>query len=100
MTQEEISEGNKLITSFMGINNDIPHDHQGIYLYHSSWDWLIPCIIKITEICKNNLFNELYEEKWRRLFDYQSYKFFIGDIESIWKATVIFIKWYNEQKEK
>lgn len=47
MTQQEIIENNKLITEFMEINTSISHDHQGIYLYHLSYDWLIPVIEKI-----------------------------------------------------
>lgn len=60
MTQNEIIEGNKLIAEFMGLKmieaKDITEDtnvneHCFNPRYHSSWDWLIPCIGKISNQC-------------------------------------------------
>ena len=118
MQEQEIIEGNKLIVEFIGYKF-IEDGHQYWRLsdkhlllenelkYHSSWDWLMPVVLKI-----NTMDN----------FDY-SVKIFTMDcqienskgeiivrceckynpdelINSVWEAVVEFIKWYNSWKEK
>ena len=69
MEKEIIKENNKLIGEFMGdifktnftVGSDlIPEGwlrklnnmHYDNLKYHSSWDWLMPCIGKISDVCE------------------------------------------------
>ena len=110
MISDEILIDNKLIAEF--IENDkqckeamkyfdneefgtITFDTTGLK-YHKSWDWLMPVVEKITLILKNP--KKEYETQWRKLYDYQSYSFFEGNIMSVYGGVVEFINWYNKQK--
>lgn len=53
-----ISEKNELLAEFMGINyleelnklrdaSEISQDGQPLKMYHNSWEWLMPVVIKI-----------------------------------------------------
>jgi hypothetical protein len=65
MTQQEITEGNKLIAIFMGGGERDPgspiwylkekdfHLFPKEMMYHSSWDWLVPVISKIAKQNRN-----------------------------------------------
>ena len=109
MCEEEINEGNKLIAEFIGLEkNDFGHWINKDYLFnsqlklldfelkfHSSWDWLIPCINKIYE-------SDWYY-KWKDTSGQFEKEIFINTkfIEVTWEQVVEFIKWYNLcQKEK
>lgn len=111
------NEGNKLIAKFMGIsykeeemyadNGLLRYCHKYIWGFndewydgelgfHESWDWLMPCIKKIREILNTELsFNDY--DNWRYLqvtlnpFNY--------DIDFIHSKVVVFIQWYNNQKQ-
>lgn len=100
METNKILEGNKLIAIFMGRCGkrnkrlywvNIP-GVEWVYVedmkFHSSWDWLMPVVEKILNICQEN--DEM--EKYYTITDA------IPDIESVWLACVEFVKWYNEQK--
>lgn len=67
MTQEEITESNKLIAKFMGCDShfsessgcivyNFSDNHETIFLsiqrarYHTEWNWLMPVIEKIARI--------------------------------------------------
>lgn len=59
MTEEEILEGNKLISVFMEVDFSIPYSYgpgryceftEELLNYHGSWDWLMPVIDKIENI--------------------------------------------------
>ena len=132
MSEQEIIEGNKLIAEFMEYRFKNQSKYWCIYplddnsflrnlgwvefnnlKFHSSWDWLMPVVEKVTSLIQEKLYipigkykeyeeqHNLYGIQWRKLFDYQSYNFFKARIESIYKAIVEFIKWYNScQKEK
>ena len=64
MTSEEILDGNKLIAEFLGINKKVYGETGTTYYidgtpyqffklkYHSSWDWLMPVIGKLTSECE------------------------------------------------
>lgn len=49
MNSTEILEGNKLIAEFL--NQKLPSNSNfDVYLYHSSWDWIMPVIDKIESL--------------------------------------------------
>ena len=108
MKEEEVLDGNKLIADFMnleckkygdsGVTYYIDGEpHQILKLkYHSSWDWLMPCVSKMTTILKNP--DEKYMNKWDEVYNYTPYSFLSGDIEYVYKVVVKFIKWYNQKK--
>lgn len=97
MTKEEILEGNKLIAEFM---QDIDSSTNWRYVdgrltngvswlipeYHTSWDWLMPCIGKISNKCEEP------EE-----LDGLKYALLTNNIEEAWISCIEFIKWYNEK---
>lgn len=125
MTEQEILEGNKLIAEFMQYNDIDCHEckHSSVcnhlqcglstqekieqFKFHSSWDWLMFVVQKVTKLIQDQQYipigkyqeykeqYNIYEEQWRKLFDYQAYNFFKADIESIYKAMISFIEWYN-----
>ena len=92
---------NKLIAEFMGIENDnakmrgylyecpVTAEYVSNLEYHTSWDWLMPVVSKITR-------DEQYCED-----DYREYLMDIvpyGHIEDTYDAVVEFIKTYNDEK--
>lgn len=129
MKEEEILEGNKLIAIFMGGTIQPPLNiwdfpeatkppwalmHLSQFLYHHSYDWLIPVIKQINglgydvEINSNlrriNIFTTdkgstwnvpVYDEEFRG--NSSLYKDFT-DIECAWTAVIWFIEWYNTKK--
>ena len=104
MSEQEIIEGNKLIAEFIGLEkNDFGYWINKDYLFnsqlklfdfelkfHSSWDWLIPCINKIYE-------SDWYY-KWKDTSGQFEKEIFINTkfIEVTWEQVVEFIKWYNK----
>ena len=111
MNKEEILKGNKLIASFMDVDDSIPHDHQGIYLYHSSWDWLMPVVEKIeaTKILDYNI--RVTIDSTRTIISVTHFgkgsikTFYKGIYEDsddkitrTYKVIIEFIKWYNQNK--
>jgi hypothetical protein len=90
-------KGNKLIAEFMNVH-EIMHDgyseydfddntldvvHENNLKYHSSWDWLMPVVAKISR-------DEKYvEEEYREyLLDVVPY----GHIEDVYHAVICFIR--------
>ena len=85
---------NKLIALFMGLeedgvdgylvdmNKDYGYQivHESCFLYHSSWDWLMPVLIKIERIIVG-------EVTWISTY---------CDIEREYKRAVEWIKKYND----
>ena len=135
MTKEEIIEGNKLIAEFMGGVYDSDVNEYWFYLnppnwiskfapttyelkYHSSWDWLMPCIDRIILIdmgvphmrriyfntfrCRKNHPTE-YTYKVRIHNDFKDILIKTesnSEIEATWLAVTQFIKWYNSCKKE
>ena len=72
-------QDNKLIAEFMGVSVNIP---QYIPNYHTSWDWLMPVLIKIADEVEAT--------------HYPLYR----SIDEAYNEAVTFIKTFNEEKEK
>lgn len=101
MTQEEILEGNKLIAEYVCVDESIPHDHQGYYLYHQSMDWLLPTINKIKESEQFCIISTDYD-KWEVSIEttgyhYATQAFQINDslVEGCWLACIEYIEKFN-----
>ena len=87
-------KNNKLIALFMGLKQD-PHNeyylidenkdvgyehiHESCFLYDSSWDWLMPVIIKIADMLEAT--------------HYPLYR----SIDEAYNEAVTFIKTFNEK---
>lgn len=87
MTEKEIISGNKLIADFDLMDGSVYTDMGWLKAckYHTSWDWLIPVAKKCIDTHHDNgqdIFEALHK----------------CDIETLHKAIVEFIKWYNEKK--
>lgn len=98
MKEKEINEGNKLIAEFMGAKMIVENYH-GINIikfsdgdtkdlfglkFHSSWDWLMPCIGKISNQCEEP--EELDRLKYALLCD---------DIDTAWIFVVDYLTKFN-----
>ena len=108
MTQEEIVEGNKLISSEF-LNFKIGHDKKGVWIkdkyfhwkdlkYHLSWDWIMPIGKKCSDITTNqdrpsinhcNKLDFIESEIGMCTREY--------DIEKTFLKIVEFIKLYNQK---
>ena len=92
-------EGNILISAFMNdttIEKDVFLSRSREELkYHSSWDWLMPVISKITRICNTDDKDDLF---YSDEFDSLRNNLPIADIEYCHKVTVSWIEMYNKQK--
>lgn len=87
---KNIVEGNKLIAEKMGLSSQLhmtEHPLSGEYIntdelkYHSSWDWLMPVIGKISNECEEP------EE-----LDNIKYALLCNDIDSAWKYVVDYLE--------
>ena len=100
--ETEQANRNKLIAEFMGIEvipaGTIPigqikkgQKSEALLMYHSSWDWLMPVIEKISKI-------PFYEEGYP-MFRFTGNPLFNGNtlIEVAYTAVVDFITFYNAQ---
>lgn len=115
------TKNNNLIAEFMGYINTTPTDKDfNIYQhpqnkkmietmsmqYHTSWDWLMPVIEKISNY-KYEDFDTAYPrtfgmigEKGIPMFRFNRHHLFQEKtlIESAHMACIEFIKWYNQNK--
>jgi len=96
-------ENNKLIADFMGIRyeeNRSSHESSDYYFedcelaYHTSWDWLMPVIDKITSLDEYVEFKNDTSSMVDEGGVYINTRF----IENTYNETVEFIKWYNKNK--
>jgi hypothetical protein len=110
-----MENNNKLIAEFMGVqlffgepyNKDIEQWEvffDTLYetkdlAYHTDWNWLMPVIRKIEELGNDVLITTNYIQI---AFDEGDQFIVIDDlnikINSVYKAVIEFIKWYNENK--
>ena len=82
----ETTENNKLIAEFMDYP-DLGTEGDFSYLkYHKSWDWLMPVIGKISDLCEEP--QEL---------DSLKYSLLSADIKTAYYQVVEFIKEFNNQ---
>lgn len=98
MNNDKIIEGNKLIAKFMGGHLSDHPELNGIKVwhgydlvegrlnlpttltFHSSWDWLMPCIGKISNECEEP------EE-----LDGLKYALLCNDIDTAWRFVVDYL---------
>jgi hypothetical protein len=81
---------NELIAEFMGLNKTAYKDTPPIMSnlkYHTLWDWLMPVVENILNVCSES----------DNMESYYTIVDGIPNIEATYKAVVEFIKWYNQQ---
>lgn len=127
--EKKIIEGNKLISEFMGIIVEVKAErlytskHFGIKMvqYHSSWDWLMPVVEKISDYHYPDFYIGEKPEEAHEFDDYAYPRTFgMRDeegnymvrinanslhksqsfIEATWLAIVDWIDWYNTNQSK
>jgi hypothetical protein len=115
MEDLEIQEGNKLIAEFYGDISGITSYPDEPFEFHSSWDWLMLAVEKIStltisshnypiivtikkDFClisyQDSIYNQTIVVKTVNRNDGKNTK------EVVWLAIVDFIKWYNENYNK
>lgn len=116
MTEQEIIEGNKVISKFDGwkfskYKNDTakpPKDHfsrlkSSKYFfemkYHTSWIWLMQIVEKIEAIDENDTdYESEIIGKFCQIGVRDEHSASANTkIEAVWLSVVAFIKWYNSQ---
>jgi len=88
-------ENNKLIGDFMDIHNtELSVYKESAYKYHTSWDWLMPVVIK----CKESVdyCNDDNALKYHNIEDEMLSQL---SIEDTYNAVVEFIKTYNNEQQ-
>jgi len=104
--KKKINEDNIMIAEFMGYRYqessffsvwEFYKSHEDRFVdgeYHESWDWLMPVVEKIEELQRSSSSQEDYKY-YLIVLSYPIY----SEIDTIHKAVVEFIKWYNEAKK-
>lgn len=97
MTKENI-----LIAKFMDRNP--PNENYRLLWYDQSWNWLMPVVEKIESLgYKTKITTK--DEEGHVCYIYISFKHSKwgshtkSKIEAVYKACIMFIKWYNQNKE-
>jgi hypothetical protein len=83
---------NKLIAEFMGAEPDKKtffRTGEHVYLYHASWDWLMPVVQKIEDYLSDNVGEVGYFDDGLSS----------NDIEVRYQAVVDFIKTHNDGEQ-
>ncbi len=94
-------ESNKLIAKFMPhefwVNMGYPNQPPDNYiLFHTSWDWLIPCIMRIQEYIDANNNVKIFFEKNSYAMYHTGDLYITCNITDTYELIIEFIKWYNE----
>ena len=107
---------NKLIAEFMGIPSyefrgytmfefeDDNHRTDVDLHYHTSWEWLMPVVVKIesrigASIIIGRMFCEIkYTNPLNESENFDVRMSSVLKINAVYSAVVEFIKWYNENK--
>jgi len=92
---------NKLIAEFMAGRPVETHHNQ----YHTSWNELMPVVEKIEENHFTKIVGKHCSINQAKTSEFNNWIATVGmtfapcktKIEAVYKAVVIFIKWYNEQ---
>ncbi|NGP76833.1 hypothetical protein G3570_09330 [Balneolaceae bacterium YR4-1] len=106
LEHQEITDGNRLISQFMGstikINQDDVKDIPLAFLkledmkFHVAWKWLMPVVIKIEDdlgysiTIKNKTCRVTVDEDTAFESEEQT------KMEAVWKAVVQFLEWNKE----
>ncbi len=122
LTEQKILKGNKLIAEFMGykwerpiskkthkqevcdrmfINENDYITHYNQLKYHSSWDWLMPVVLKISKDYCLDFELIIYGSSCHIKSLDKKYPSFMGTgicIEAVYECIIEFIKWHNQQK--
>ena len=100
----DIQENNKLIAEFMANHkifkkeNKYSNENISQLKYNTSWDWLMPVVEKIIKVIGIKTIDECTREEW--VVYTMITGLYIGTpIEYVYKYSVEFIKWYNEQEK-
>lgn len=112
-------ENNKLISEFMGAKlrasypttdvmyfgegstvpcNNMRYHSTGQMKYDSSWEWLMPVIVECNKIGDLFEFESPEKGQFQESFYMENMWFELlnGDIKSIYRRVVSFIRWYNK----
>lgn len=121
MNAKEVLEGNKLIARFMGVEQMFDYKvsppeplpiywigyqiHESELDYDSDWSRLMPVVEKVETLKHTHdngittMFDVVINREGVCIDGYSSRDFCFGNKkESIYRAVVDFIKWYNENK--
>lgn len=112
----ESIEGNKLIAEFMEMKDsslgyDIPdsfrchwtHCEDDDFMFHSSWDWLMPVVEKIGKVWWSDFENGWDNVDEEELEDRKNDVLLLTisvPIKEVWKSIVQFIQWFNSSNTK
>ena len=88
---------------YSGSSYNIPNKSLEVFIenckYHTSWDWLMPCVEKINQLNILKMSSNLGSLKMK----VKGSLYGIGvnnTIEDVWEIVVLFIKTYNEECSK
>jgi len=107
MSEQEITEGNKLIAEFMGgaikgnivtfnggWENNNQHWITGLQ-YHTSWDWLMPVYFKLRKIRLATSQRMMWGKYIGGILQAISEE---DNPSPVFRKAVLAIKWYNQNK--
>lgn len=102
-TAENRIKDNRAIAEFMGNTNNYWYQSDALQ-YHSSWESLMPVVIKINAMKEYfciNIDQDTVCLHFSRLEEMQDFKFedYGGTIQAVYKAVTVFIHWYNSQNK-